>query len=72
MSMTTTQIAEGDRIYATESIDHDAAPTDTGGPIPAGSEGTVAGLTGSDAADLLIEWDAGFTSAVDGGSVALV
>lgn len=74
MSMTTTkQIAEGDRIYATETIIYDTP--DFGGTVqglPVGSEGTVTELTGHDDYDLYIEWDLGFCGTADSGSVALV
>jgi hypothetical protein len=71
MSMTKTQsIAEGDRIYATESIDL----MHTGDSfIRAGDEGTVTRLLGFDDFDLEVEWDGGFgTTAVNSGSVALI
>jgi hypothetical protein len=58
-----TTYAEGDRIYATEMI---------GLGLPARSEGAVVKLTGDDAYDLLIEWDAGFLGTVNSGSVALI
>lgn len=76
MSMTQTQstgrsIAEGDRIYATETIlisdGYDGADV-----ILPGSEGEVAELTGDDDYDLLIEWDRGFQGVVNSGSVALL
>ncbi|MES2211372.1 MAG: hypothetical protein V4515_14510 [Chloroflexota bacterium] len=69
--MTQTQsIAEGDRIYATESIDLMHAGDLFVRP---GDEGTVTRLLGFDDFDLEIEWDAGFgVTAVNSGSVALI
>lgn len=73
--MTTTQtssreIAEGDRIYATETInfveDGDIER------IVAGTEGTVERLTGLDDVDLIVEWDSGYVTGVNSGSVALI
>lgn len=62
--MTQTQdIAEGDRVYATEDIDL------LDDVIPAGMEGTVFGLGAC--VDLLIDWDNGYATGADNGSVAL-
>lgn len=66
--MTTTQsIATGDRIYATEAI-----KLSNGETVAAGAEGVVADVIDDIACDLLIEWDAGFMSGADSGSVALI
>jgi hypothetical protein len=73
--MTTTKsIAEGDRIYATETIGYLEIidPKLNDGVIERGDEGTVIELIRDSICDLLVEWDAGFIGAVDSGSVALV
>lgn len=62
-------IAEGDRIYATEALTFDGEDMLY---VPAGREGTVVRLTGDDAHDLEIEWDSGYMTGVNSGSVALV
>lgn len=62
----TTDIAEGTRIYATETIDL------LDDSIPAGTEGVVFALARSDAADLLVEWDNGYATGVNSGSVAVI
>lgn len=75
MSMTKTQsIAEGDRIYATETISYGYVtdPTLNDGVIEHGDEGTVIEMTGDDANDLYIEWDRGFAGTANSGSVALI
>lgn len=59
------EIAEGDRIYATETIDYYDFK------INAGAEGTVTCLNESGRYDLWIEWDTGFQAMADSGSVAL-
>lgn len=59
-------ITENARIYTTDTID---LGDDM---IPAGTEGTVAAFTGHDGFDLLIEFDAGFLTAINSGDVALV
>ncbi len=66
VDMTTTTLAEGDRIYATEDIvlDDDV--------ILAGSEGTIARMAELLDVDLMIEWDLGVLTGADSGSVALI
>jgi hypothetical protein len=64
-----TDYAEGDRIYATELLAFGDAE-DPDFAIERGEEGAVAELTGDDAHDLLIKWDAGFLGTVNSGSVA--
>lgn len=59
----------GDRIYATGTINFTNHELDR---IDPGTEGTVARLTGDDCCDLEIEWDSGYLTAADSGSVALV
>lgn len=73
--MTTTQtssrqIAEGDRIYATETINF--VQDSEIERIVAGTEGTVERLTGFDDVDLIVEWDSGYVTGVNSGSVALI
>ena len=74
MSSTSTEIAEGDRIYATEAIDYPGHYQDgyQDRRITPADEGTVVALTGQDDWDLYVEWDAGFGGAVSSATVALV
>jgi hypothetical protein len=65
----TQQIAEGDRIYATETVRFGYGDYDDG---PRGTEGTVTSFTGIDAPDLYVEFDNGIAGAVDSGSVSLI
>lgn len=69
--MTTTQsIATGDRIYATETINF--VEDSEIERIVAGTEGTVERLTGLDDVDLIVEWDSGYVTGVNSGSVAMI
>lgn len=61
--------AENDRVYATERIDFVGEDFIF---VPAGREGTVERLTQLDDVDLIIEWDSGYVTGVNSGSVALV
>jgi hypothetical protein len=69
-----TTYAEGSRIYATETIRYAGFYQDgyQDHVVRSSDEGVVVELTGDDAYDLLIEWDAGFLGSVNSGSVALV
>lgn len=64
--MTTNQIAEGDRIYATEMIDYYDFQID------AGTEGIVLRISGGDDAEFLIEWDSRVQGMANGSSIALI
>jgi hypothetical protein len=63
------EYATGDRVYATEMINfQEAGEVER---IVPGAEGSVERLTGDDAHDLIIEWDSGYVTGVNSGSVAL-
>ena len=68
------EIAEGDRIYAVETIGYleITDPRLNDGVIMIGDEGTVIELTGHDDYDLFIEWDRGFQGTASSADVALV
>jgi hypothetical protein len=68
------EIAEGDRVYATETITYPEVTRETcnDGVIEPGFEGTVIELIGHDGIDLVVEWDADFVGGVNSSSVALV